>query len=100
MIKFLQSILLLQLLTENNNNFIQVAGILAIYMLEEPWQMQDFAATMLALLGMVFIAKPSFLFGSTDGQANAVGVVYALLASFFAGFAFIYVRMLGVMKVP
>ena len=77
-----------------------MAGILAIYMLNEPWQSQDFVATLIALLGMVFIAKPSFLFSSVDGPTNPIGVMYALLASVSAGFAFIYVRMLGIMKVP
>ena len=77
---------------------MKVAGIAAIFMLNEAWQIQDFVATLIALIGMTLIAKPSFLFAGE--QNDTLGVIYALLASLSAGFAFIYVRMLGVLKVP
>jgi drug/metabolite transporter (DMT)-like permease len=63
-----------------------VASISGYIFLGEPWTLAEFISTILSLTGAVFIAKPSFLFGTIgDRPPDALGVVLALIAAVGAG---------------
>ena len=70
------------------------ASILSFLILGEPWHIQEFCATVLSLIGALFIARPSFIFGSSTA-ISALGVLFALCSSLSAGCAFVCVRILG-----
>lgn len=77
------------------------ASILGYFILGEPWRLPEFIATILSLTGAALVAKPSFIFGSEVNEKlgtkalDIIGVIYALISSISAGFAFILVRILG-----
>ena len=71
-------------------------SVLAACILKEPWEIPEFCATMISLMGAALVAKPSFLFESTDFESlDPVGVTYGLCAAVSAAAAYICVRMLG-----
>lgn len=77
-----------------------IAALAGFAMLGEPWRLPEFIATMLAMTGAVLVAKPPFLFGSADESASSStayfwGVLFSLVAAFGAGFAYVFVRILG-----
>lgn len=80
------------------------AAIGGFIVLGEPWQIPEFVATIISLIGGTLIARPSYFFNNLGGHvhpADPVGVVYALIASLSAGTAYVLVRMLGtVAKMP
>ncbi len=51
-----------------------MAGIAAIFILKEAWKCPDFIATLIALVGMIFVAKPSFLFGSNVADSHSLSI--------------------------
>jgi hypothetical protein len=73
------------------------ASILGYLALSEPWRLSESAATIVSLVGATLVAKPTAIFGqaSNEEALDAVGVVYALIASVSAGCAFVLVRVLG-----
>jgi drug/metabolite transporter (DMT)-like permease len=79
-----------------------VAAIVGYFILGEPWRVPEMLATAVALLGAVLVIKPPFIFGEAAQHVNnnnsslyGIGVLYALLSSLAAGFANVFVRMLG-----
>jgi drug/metabolite transporter (DMT)-like permease len=74
-----------------------IASILGFLLLGEPWRIPEFCATVVSLTGAVLVAKPPFIFASNAQQGPHFyeGVTYALMASVFAGTAYIFVRLLG-----
>eukprot|EP00981_Chlorochromonas_danica_P008562 scaffold2224_cov175-Ochromonas_danica.AAC.4 len=79
-----------------------VAALAGWVILGEPWKFPEFTATMLAVIGSILVVKPPFLFGYDKATGNEIsssdfltGIIYALIAAFGAGFAFVFVRLLG-----
>lgn len=77
-----------------------IAAILGYIILGEPWRIPEFVATIIAIIGALFVARPPFIFGDShqdegDPTTFYTGVFIALFASLNAAFAFIFVRILG-----
>lgn len=75
-----------------------IAAILGFFILGEPWHLAEFCATVVSLVGAVLVIKPPFLFGMNDSNSSGyffLGVFFALIAAVSAGFAYIFVRILG-----
>lgn len=75
-----------------------IAAIAAYFILGEPWRMPELCATVVSLTGATLVAKPPFIFGrehTEDAGRFYLGVTYALICAFSAGFAYIFVRILG-----
>ena len=80
-----------------------LTSVLAVWILKEPWTKWEMAATPVSIMGGLLVARPVFLFGlqsSDDGEElnvtpDRTGVLYGVLASVFASFAYISVRLLG-----
>eukprot|EP01031_Cornospumella_fuschlensis_P037483 gene37483-45519_t len=78
-----------------------IAAIGAYILLGEPWRLPEFIAAFCGLLGGIFISRPSFIFGAQDSEQEnssrtfALGVTLSLIAALAAGFAYVFVRMLG-----
>lgn len=70
------------------------ASIASYFVLGEPWRLGELIATVVSLMGVILVSRPPALFGEDDA-ADAVGVVFALLAAVSAGVAYTTVRMLG-----
>ena len=70
------------------------ASIVSYFVLGEPWRLGEMVSTLVSLVGVAAVSRPAYLFGA-DASADSMGVVYALLASVTAGFAYTSVRMLG-----
>jgi len=68
--------------------------IFSFFILGEPWRLPEFFAMLLSLVGVVYIAKPAFVFGGAEAL-DVGGVLEALTASLCAGAAYTAVRMLG-----
>jgi len=84
-----------------------IAAILGYLILGEPWRLPEFAGTILSLVGATLVAKPPFIFGYNNQEAGMnpqtfyLGVFFALSSAVCAGFAFIFIRMLGTsVKMP
>jgi drug/metabolite transporter (DMT)-like permease len=78
------------------------AGLFAYCVLKEPWSLLfDGGGCMVALAGVVLVARPSFLFpeNNASGGPSAVGVGVALFSAMGAGYAFVCIRKLGAMGV-
>lgn len=72
------------------------ASLCSWAVLGEPWRVGEIAASATAVAGVCFVSRPAVLFGGgSAGSSDALGVLYALLAAAFAGFAYTTVRMLG-----
>ncbi|XP_041480904.1 solute carrier family 35 member G1-like [Lytechinus variegatus] len=76
-----------------------LTGFCAWILLGEKFTLVDVGLAVFALVGVVLIARPSFLFGKfveASGERNTVlGVVAALLAALFASLVFVLIRKLG-----
>lgn len=80
-----------------------IASILGYLVLGEPWKLAEFCATILSLVGTVFITRPPFVFGDNGDNSSAQysstadrwGPVYGVLSAVCAGCVFVTVRMLG-----
>ena len=82
------------------------AAAFAVCFANEKWMLLDMLGAIVCLLGVVLIAHPSWLFGSSGGQPdddgnndsdnNNIGAVaVALLGAAFAGSAYMSVRKIG-----
>ncbi|KAJ1570142.1 hypothetical protein HK096_001157 [Nowakowskiella sp. JEL0078] len=89
-----------------------LTGFLAFIILREKWNLIDACASIFSLLGVVFIARPPFIFGDSgnsetneekvfllqsDKEYNphTLGVIFALMGAVFNSFAFIALRGLS-----
>jgi drug/metabolite transporter (DMT)-like permease len=78
-----------------------LAAILSYFILGEPWRLAEFIATIISMIGVVMISRPSFLWKfidptyTEDEVYSALGPVYGMLGALGAGGAFVSVRMLG-----
>jgi drug/metabolite transporter (DMT)-like permease len=77
-----------------------LSAILGYFILNEPWRLAEFAATIISMIGVTLISRPSFIFSqfqqnATEQSVDKLGVLFAVLAALCAGCAFITVRMLG-----
>eukprot|EP01113_Clastostelium_recurvatum_P049389 TRINITY_DN9140_c0_g1_i3.p1 TRINITY_DN9140_c0_g1~~TRINITY_DN9140_c0_g1_i3.p1 ORF type:complete len:267 (-),score=28.37 TRINITY_DN9140_c0_g1_i3:72-872(-) len=78
-------------------------GILARILLKERFGLPDILCTILSLMGVVFIARPEFIFGghSTSNDEvieplkRMVAVAISILGAVAAGFAYVTVRTIG-----
>jgi drug/metabolite transporter (DMT)-like permease len=75
-----------------------IASVLSYYFLGEPWRLVERVACLISISGMVFVVKPSFIFGS-DTALPAIGVVFGLISACSAGTAFVLVRVLGTVAI-
>ena len=77
------------------------AAAFAVFLAGEKWMILDMIGAVVCLLGVMLIAHPSWLFGSTsDEDTNAEGndmvaIAVALLGAAFAGLAYMSVRKIG-----
>ena len=71
-----------------------ISSTVAYLVLGEPFRWQEQAAIGTSSIGMVFVVKPSFIFGS-DVSLDPLGVTYGLIAAISAGSAYVFVRILG-----
>ena len=76
-------------------------GILGKLILHESFDRWDCLAAAASFIGVVFVARPSFLFGTNvndvvvaDGN-RAFGVFIALLGAFISAFVYIFIRKVG-----
>ncbi len=91
---------------------ININSIGAYFILSEPWRWPELVATIISLTGVIFVARPPFIFGCSGGvgggvgdgdgdgdgrlcSADAVGVLFGMIASITAGLAYVCVRLLG-----
>lgn len=74
-------------------------GIFAWILLGERFTLVDMALALLTLVGIVLIARPSFLFGNIaepSGDGNTLlGIIAALVGAIFASMVFVLIRKLG-----
>jgi drug/metabolite transporter (DMT)-like permease len=68
------------------------AAVMGIFVLNEPWRLPEFAASVTAITGAFLVARPSFLFG---GSVDGLGVLMALMGAVTAAGAFVCIRILG-----
>ena len=56
-----------------------------VFILNEPWGLYEFVATVISLVGAVFVARPSVIFGDEEtgdgGSKDTLGIVFALIAA-------------------
>lgn len=73
-------------------------GILSWMILREPLRPFDFLFALLAFIGVVFVARPPFIFGSDDSgeeisdNSTLLGILFALIAAFSISFQYILIR--------
>ena len=80
-----------------------INSIGAYFIMGEPWQCAELVATIISLTGVIFVARPPLIFGGSGhnsysystGSADALGVLFGMIASITAGFAYVCVRLLG-----
>jgi drug/metabolite transporter (DMT)-like permease len=77
-----------------------IASLLGYLILGEPWRLPEFIGTVLSFLGVVFIARPESIFGSTfqentDKSTFYIGVCVALFCAMVSACVFISIRILG-----
>lgn len=74
------------------------SAIGGLVFLGEPYMIPEMVGTFVSLVGAVLVARPSFLFHSTDRSEpspDSLGVIYALFGSVASGGAYVLVRILG-----
>lgn len=71
--------------------------IIGCCVLNEPWRLPEFCATIVSLVGATLVVKPPILFGSSHMQSSSfyLGVIYSLLACVTSACAYIFIRILG-----
>ena len=78
-------------------------GILGRFVLNESFDRWDCVAAAASFIGVVFVARPSFLFGDNASDAavsgglsaRAFGVFIALLGAFISAWVYIFIRKVG-----
>jgi len=69
-------------------------AILAAIFLSEKMSAREISGLLLSLTGVLFVARPSFLFGEWSGDLNPAGIVVALTAAVLSAFAYTSIRKL------
>lgn len=69
-------------------------ALLAAAILRERMSRRDIASACVSLLGVVFVARPSFIFGHSTASLDLLAVGVALLGAIFSAGAYICVRKL------
>jgi len=74
-----------------------LCAIIGCCVLNEPWRLPEFCATIVSLVGATLVVKPPILFGSSHMQSSSfyLGVIYSLLACVTSACAYIFIRILG-----
>lgn len=74
-----------------------LCAIIGCCVLNEPWRLPEFCATIVSLGGAILVVKPPILFGSSQAQSSSfyLGVIYSLLACVTSACAYIFIRILG-----
>lgn len=70
------------------------AAVFAVFALGESMRRRDAACVALSLAGVLLVARPSFLFGTTS-SLDPVAVSVALVGAVLSAAAYVVVRMLG-----
>jgi drug/metabolite transporter (DMT)-like permease len=76
------------------------ATVLAAAFLGERLGVAEIICLVASLLGVVFIAQPTFLFGANAEAANPVHIAVAVAGGFFSGCAYTLVRRMRVSEHP
>lgn len=72
------------------------AGLLGYVFLKESFSLLDGAMSIVAMAGIILIAKPSFIFRSFEkSEEDPLGVFFGVAAGVFAGITFVIIRKLG-----
>ncbi|KAI8812799.1 hypothetical protein BJ742DRAFT_673442 [Cladochytrium replicatum] len=75
-----------------------ITGILGALILKEPYSRADLAASSVALVGVICIARPAFIMGHISGSPqqpqNPLGVATAIFGAFFQSSIFLTVRFI------
>ena len=74
---------------------VPITAILAYFMLGEEITTLDILTTILSMVGVVFIAQPAFLFGSSVNTVPILSVVVVLFGAFASSMAYISIRQVG-----
>jgi len=69
-------------------------AILATVFLSETMSAREIAGLLLSLTGVLFVARPTFLFGEWAGDLNTTGIVVAMTASVLSACAYTTIRKL------
>ena len=80
-----------------------IAALLAIFILKEQFDIMILVNTAFSFVGVLFIAKPSFLFGDNSDQVyehRTLGIIIVLLGSLGAGFTQIVLKTLNPLSNP
>lgn len=67
-------------------------------LLGEPWRIPELLATLTSLIGMVFVVRPQFIFGSSAIIMNhniLIGIILAIINATCQAFVFLLLRILG-----
>lgn len=74
-----------------------LCAIIGCCVLNEPWRLPEFCATIVSLVGAILVVKPPIIFGSSHAQSSSfyLGVIYSLLACVTSACAYIFIRILG-----
>lgn len=75
-------------------------ALIAALVLSETLKPTELMGVLLSLIGVAFIAQPTFLFGDTAGNLNLVYVGIGLLGAILAGAAYVAVRRLRAQRHP
>jgi drug/metabolite transporter (DMT)-like permease len=102
----------LQLINYSDSTIIRnlsplMTALFAFIFLKESMNISHLFSTLVTLIGLVFIARPAFLFGQLATKSSNIennwhfylGLCLALLSTVFFGLAFIFIRKLSTVKV-
>ncbi|MEW6431090.1 MAG: DMT family transporter [Myxococcota bacterium] len=67
-------------------------GLLAALLLEERLRSVEFISVVVSLVGVVLVARPTFLFGAGAAHLDPVATGFALAGAVFSAFAYVAVR--------
>ena len=79
-----------------------VAGLIAYVWLKEPYSLFDGLLALIAVSGVILIAKPTFIFGQREdsyGPEGIIGIIFALLTAFLIGVVASLIRKLSTEKI-
>ena len=73
------------------------AALLAVPLLNEKWKRSDQVGAVICLIGVLLIARPSWLFGTvaTATSSTSIATLVGLGGAVFAGLAYVLVRKIG-----
>lgn len=70
-------------------------ALLALFFLKEKAQPSTIACIVFCISGLIFIVKPSFLFGTVNSELPEFSVVMAILGAFCSAIAYVIVKKLS-----